>query len=59
MRRRHDIDPAKYIRIRIKMLRDERAKNEDQTAHLVLDKSIFELQEVLMLLERNNRSSTA
>tara|TARA_E500000178_G_scaffold354370_1_gene423097 strand:+ start:1654 stop:1824 length:171 start_codon:yes stop_codon:yes gene_type:complete len=56
MRRRNDIDPAKYIRVRIKMLRDERAKNEDQTAHLVLDKSIFELTEVLMLLERNNRS---
>ena len=59
MRRRNDIDPAKYIRVRIKMLRDERAKNEDSTAHLVLDKCIFELQEVLMLLERNNRSSTA
>ena len=59
MRRRNDIDPAKYIRVRIKMLRDERAKNEDSTAHLVLDKSIFELREVLMLLERNNRSSTA
>ena len=54
-RRRNDIDPAKYIRIRLKMLRDERAKNEDSTAHLVLDKSIFELQEVLMLMERNNR----
>ena len=59
MRRRNDIDPAKYIRVRIKMLRDERAKNEDSTAHLVLDKCIFELREVLMLLERNNRSSTA
>ena len=59
MRRRNDIDPRKYIRIRIKMLTDERAKNADATAHLVLDKSIFELQEVLMLLERNNRSSTA
>ena len=59
MRGRNDIDPAKYIRVRIKMLRDERAKNEDSTAHLVLDKSIFELREVLMLLERNNRSSTA
>ena len=55
MRRRHDIDPRKYIRIRIKMLTDERAKNADATAHLVLDKCIFELQEVLMLLERNNR----
>jgi hypothetical protein len=55
MRRRTDIDPAKYIRIRLEMLRDERAKNTDETAHLVLDKSIFELTEVLLLLERNNR----
>ena len=54
MRRRPDIDPCKYIRIRLKMLRDERAKNQDATAHLVLDKTIFELTEVLMLLERNN-----
>ena len=59
MRRRNDIDPAKYIRVRIKMLTDERAKNEDSTAHLVLDKCIFELQEVLMLLERNNPKTTA
>ena len=54
MRRRNDRDPRKYIRIRIKMLKDERAKNADATAHLVLDKAVFELQEVLMLLERNN-----
>jgi len=54
MRRRHDIDPRKYIAIRIKMLRDERAKNTDATAHLVLDKAIFELQEVLMLMERTH-----
>jgi len=54
MRRRHDIDPRKYCRIRIKMLRDERAKNEDPTAHLVLDKAIFELTEVLMLMERTH-----
>jgi hypothetical protein len=54
MRRRRDIDPRKYIRIRIKMLTDERAKNADATAHLVLDKCIFELREVLMLLERTH-----
>ena len=45
-------DPRKYITIRIKQLQEERSKNADHTAHLVLDKAIFELTEVLMLLDR-------
>ena len=56
MRRRSNIDPREYIRIRIKQLTEERAKNEDTTAHLVLDKAVFELTEVLMLLERTHSS---
>ena len=42
----------KYIKIRLQMLYDERAKNDDAVAHMVLDKSIFELHEVLGMIER-------
>ena len=33
------------------MLYDERAKNEDATAHMVLDKCIYELHTVLGMIE--------
>ena len=33
------------------MLYDERAKNEDATAHMVLDKCIYELHTVLSMIE--------
>ena len=51
-RQNKDIDPAKYIKIRLKMLRDERAKNMDPHSHLILDKSIDELSIVLDLIKR-------
>ena len=51
-RPRKDIDPVKYIKIRLKMLYDERAKNNDPNTHLILDKSISELTIVLDLLTR-------
>ena len=49
---RKDIDPVKYIKIRLKMLYDERAKNDDADTHMILDKSIYELSVVLDLLTR-------
>ena len=49
-RPRKDIDPVKYIKIRLKMLYDERSKNNDAHTHLILDKSISELTIVLDLL---------
>ena len=49
---RKDIDPVKYIKIRLKMLYDERAKNDDADTHMILDKSIYELSIVLDLLTR-------
>ena len=49
---RKDIDPVKYIKIRLKMLYDERAKNNDPNTHMILDKSIYELSIVLDLLTR-------
>lgn len=52
MRRGKTPSVKDYVRVRIEWLQEERAKNTDQLAHLVLDKSIFELREVEMLLER-------
>ena len=49
---RKDIDPVDYIKIRLKMLYDERAKNDDANTHMILDKSIYELSIVLDLLTR-------
>ena len=49
---RKDIDPVKYIKIRLKMLYDERNKNDDANTHMILDKSIYELSIVLDLLTR-------
>ena len=46
------LDPRKYIKIRIDQLTQERAKNNDNHTHLILDKSIAELSIVLDLLER-------
>ena len=51
-RRKPQIDPTKYLKIRIDTLIQERSKNDDETAHMVLDKSIAELSIVLDLLER-------
>ena len=47
-------DPKEYIQIRIDQLTEERSKNSDQTTHMIIDKAIFELTEVLMLLERTH-----
>ena len=49
---RKDIDPVDYIKIRLKMLYDERNKNDDPNTHMILDKSIYELSIVLDLLTR-------
>lgn len=42
----------KYIKLRIEMLREERAKNDNEVAHMVIDKCIGELHHVLELLMR-------
>ena len=51
-RRTQSIEADQYIRLRIELLTQERSKNNDETAHMVLDKSIHELSIVLDLLER-------
>ena len=52
MRRGSKPDPIDYIKVRIDLLHEEKKKNEDNTAHLVLDKAIYELSIVLDLLTR-------
>jgi len=51
-RRKEPVDPKDYIRVRIDQLTVERSKNDNEVAHMVLDKSIAELSIVLDLLER-------
>ena len=53
MRRGTKLEPEDYIRVRLEFLRDEKKKNDDQTAHLILDKAIYELSVVLDLITRN------
>jgi len=52
MRRGSKSDPIDYIKVRIDLLHEEKKKNEDNTAHLVLDKAIYELSIILDLLTR-------
>lgn len=53
MRRGGIADPERYIRVRLEFLYNEKKKNADEVAHLVLDKAIYELSIVLDLLKRN------
>ena len=48
---------AKYLRVRIDMLREERNKTESEQTHLVLDKGIIELTCVLELIVRSDTST--
>ena len=53
MRRREKrSDPIEYLRLRIDMLAEERIKNDDEVAHMVLDKCCGELSYILEMLER-------
>jgi hypothetical protein len=58
MRRNKTADPEKYIRVRLQMLYNEKSKNDDATAHLILDKSIFELSVVLDLITRSKQTDS-
>ena len=48
-----NVDPIKYLKIRIELLTQERSKNDDDHTHAILDKAIIELSIVLDLLEQN------
>jgi len=42
-----------YIKVRIAMLAEERGKNDDEVAHMVIDKSVGELCYVMEMIERD------
>jgi len=52
MRRGNPQSVEKYLKVRLQMLYEERKKNNNELAHMVLDKSIYELHEVLDLVKR-------
>jgi hypothetical protein len=52
MRRGKPQSVEKYLKVRLQMLYEERKKNDNELAHMVLDKSIYELHEVLDLVKR-------
>ena len=43
-----------YVKMRIDMLAQERVKNQDEVAHMVIDKCVGELCYVLELMERES-----
>tara|TARA_X000001316_G_C903279_1_gene20784 strand:- start:261 stop:428 length:168 start_codon:yes stop_codon:yes gene_type:complete len=53
MRRGNKTEAVDYIKVRLEFLHEEKKKNDNQTAHLVLDKAVYELSIVLDLLTRN------
>jgi hypothetical protein len=53
MRRGKPHSVEEYVRVRLEFLREERNKNDNETAHLIIDKSIFELSIILEMLTRN------
>jgi hypothetical protein len=60
MRRREKrSDPIEYLRLRIDMLAEERIKNDDEVAHMVLDKCCGELSYILEMLERQESEKTS
>ena len=56
MKRGKPLSVEKYLKVRLQMLYAERKKNDDELAHMVLDKSIFELHQVLDLVKRASQS---
>lgn len=42
-----------YLKVRIAMLAEERTKNDNEVAHMVIDKSVGELCYVMEMIERD------
>jgi hypothetical protein len=57
--RRQTVDPCEYILTRMEWLVEERAKNDDETTHMMIDKCVSELSIVLDLIQRNNEKETS
>ena len=52
MRRGQTPTVEKYLKVRLQFLYAEKKKNNDNVAHLVLDKAIYELSIVLEMISR-------
>lgn len=52
MRRGENPTVEKYLKVRLQFLYAEKKKNNDNIAHLVLDKAIYELSIVLDMISR-------
>ena len=52
MRRGQTPTVEKYLKVRLQFLYAEKKKNNDNIAHLVLDKAIYELSIVLDMISR-------
>jgi|TARA_Y100000022_G_scaffold71775_1_gene61823 hypothetical protein len=52
MRRGQTPTVEKYLKVRLQFLYAEKKKNNDNVAHLVLDKAIYELSIVLDMISR-------
>lgn len=52
MRRGEKPTVEKYLKVRLQFLYAEKKKNNDNIAHLVLDKAIYELSIVLDMISR-------
>ena len=52
MRRGEKPTVEKYLKVRLQLLYAEKKKNNDNVAHLVLDKAIYELSIVLDMISR-------
>ena len=45
-----------YIKVRVAMLAEERTKNDDPVAHMVIDKCVGELCYVMEMMEREHNN---
>jgi len=45
-----------YIKVRIDMLAEERTKNDNEVAHMVIDKCVGELCYVMEMMEREHNN---
>jgi hypothetical protein len=48
---------CEYLRVRIGMLIEERAKNDNQITHMIIDKCLGELYYVMEMIERESTDS--
>ncbi len=46
-----------YIKVRIDMLAEERTKNDNEVAHMVIDKCVGELCYVMEMMEREHNNT--